>query len=50
MPVPIRFTADTLNTYDDEAVSPVTVMEVDADTACMNVVHEFADARRYCTT
>ena len=50
MLVPAVLTAATLNTYDEEAASPVTVIEVDGDTACMNVVHEIADSRRYCTT
>jgi hypothetical protein len=50
MPVPMRFTADTLKTYDDDAASPVTVMVVAAEAVWANVDHEFSDARRYCTT
>jgi hypothetical protein len=46
----MRFTADTLNTYDDDAASPVTVIDVAAEAVWANVDHEFSDARRYCTT
>jgi hypothetical protein len=50
LPVSMRFTAATLNTYDDPAASPVTVTDVAGDTESVNVDHTLADARRYCTT
>jgi hypothetical protein len=51
MPVSMRFTAATLNTYDDPAASPVTVTDKAFEGAGrVNVDHKLADARRYCTT
>jgi hypothetical protein len=51
LPVSMRFTAATLNTYDDPAASPVTVTDKAFEGAGrVNVDHTLADARRYCTT
>jgi hypothetical protein len=48
-PVPIIFTAATLNTYAVSIVNPVTVADVDVDVPSLNVVHDDPEFDEYCT-